>query len=307
MENLNDVLVDYPWVSPSRVVASPIQTNNATLEQLAKNQRFKIPRDHLSDYDFAQQWAKDRNTKTLNYEHNNTKYTKPNYYYDPEKGKMPNKYIYSTYQDWDGTWKKYKTGENPEYAKWFDNNKNMETASTTIETPIKPLDFTFEDLNFQKLKRYADGVQTKVFFPNGYGALIQKHEDSDGYPNNYEIHVLSGKEDKHTFCYSSKLTNDYLGNLTEDQVIETLTKLYNYTYSKRVSKYPKNCYGWWYDQIVDDNICQMAKEDFERKHARLNTYSSGVTWKSAMDALADYDTRNKVFWMANRNTIETYK
>ena len=305
-----------PWVSETWT-AQPVQKSKAELEQLAKNQRYKIPRDHLRDYDFAQQWAIDRNTKTLSYEYCGRKITKTNYLYDPERGKMPNKYIYHYVTDHEGnividtfTGRKVISHqeENPEYAKWFNNNKNMETASTSIETvQLKPLSFTFEDLNFQKLKRYSDGIQAKVFFDNGYGALIQKHEDSDGYPNNYEIHILAGTEKQHIFWYNSKLTNDYIGNLTEDQVIETLTTLYNYNHVKRVSNYPKKSYGWWYDQIVDDRICQMAKDDFVRQHGSLQQYGSAVSWADAINVLSNFSTTNQQYWKDNKNNIELYK
>lgn len=160
----------------------------------------------------------------------------------------------------------------------------------------------FSDLEFNKLKRYEDGIQAMHFFDNGYGALIQKHEDSDGYPNNYEICVLKGHSDSYKVYYNSIITDDHIGNLTESQVIDTLSKIKQL---QRVSNYTINTYGWWYDQIIDPLISEKAKDQFIRLHNDLNMYTSGFS--SAKNALMDYGSNeDKEYWRDVFKDIKVY-
>ncbi len=85
----------------------------------------------------------------------------------------------------------------------------------------------FEDLEF-KSHSIGNGGQTKIFFPNGYGASIVKFRVSSlggSYGVNddlWGLAVFKGNEEKHEICYDTSVTNDVLGHLTEDEVIENL-------------------------------------------------------------------------------------
>lgn len=64
------------------------------------------------------------------------------------------------------------------------------------------------------------GIQYKAKFANGYGASIVCHSFSYGHENGlWELAVL-GKDGR--LCYSTPITSDVLGYLTEEEVNETL-------------------------------------------------------------------------------------
>ena len=73
---------------------------------------------------------------------------------------------------------------------------------------------TFEDLKFKE-RQHSQGIQAIVEFENGYGASVVKGPYTYGGSNGlYELAVLrDGK-----ICYSTDLTNDVLGFLTEAEV-----------------------------------------------------------------------------------------
>lgn len=81
----------------------------------------------------------------------------------------------------------------------------------------------FSDLKFTPS---LVGVSAKVFFPNGYGASIITSEFSyGGDAGLYELAVLKGSKDSYDLCYSTKITDDVLGRLSEVDVLDYLKQI----------------------------------------------------------------------------------
>ncbi len=80
----------------------------------------------------------------------------------------------------------------------------------------------FEDLKFVE-HPMGDGVQAIVKFSNGYGASVVKGLRTYGSDRGlYELAVFG--LDGH-ISYSTPITNDVLGYLTEEDVSKTLLKI----------------------------------------------------------------------------------
>jgi hypothetical protein len=80
---------------------------------------------------------------------------------------------------------------------------------------------TFNDLTFLP-STYGDGIHSIVTFDNGYGASIIKTDRSYGGKDGlYELAVLFDG----LISYDTPITNDVIGFLTEDGVIELLQKI----------------------------------------------------------------------------------
>lgn len=86
------------------------------------------------------------------------------------------------------------------------------------------------------------GIQRFFKFNNGYGASVIRHDSSYGSDKGlWELAVLSGGHRQGNFDtlfaedlfkgyildYSTPITNDVLGHLTEEQVQSTLTEISN--------------------------------------------------------------------------------
>ena len=70
------------------------------------------------------------------------------------------------------------------------------------------------------------GVQTIVFFENGYGASVVQHDYSYGNEDGlFEIAVIAGDRDGWTICYDTEITDDVLGWQNDQDVEETLSKI----------------------------------------------------------------------------------
>jgi hypothetical protein len=91
--------------------------------------------------------------------------------------------------------------------------------------PTNNFDTTvFEELNFQPHPA-GMGQQCIVQFPNGYGAsIVQGPHTYGGKDGLYEIAVF-GKEGE--ISYSTPITDDVLGYLSEEEVEKTLTDIKN--------------------------------------------------------------------------------
>ena len=90
---------------------------------------------------------------------------------------------------------------------------------------------TFKELKFEPNgSTVTPGVFTKVFFDNGYGASIIRSSSKDnpfagsmgGHEGLYELAVLTGTEEAWALCYSTHITSDVIGYLTEEKVTELL-------------------------------------------------------------------------------------
>ena len=81
---------------------------------------------------------------------------------------------------------------------------------------------TFNDLEFNEMDSFYNGVQARIIFENGYGASVVKHNFSYGGKDGlYELAVT--KDDD--LCYDTSVTNDVEGYLSPDDVTELLKKI----------------------------------------------------------------------------------
>lgn len=72
-------------------------------------------------------------------------------------------------------------------------------------------------------KNVYGGTQRIYKFPNGYGASVIRHPGSYGFKNGlWELAVLDGSGD---LCYSTPITNDVIGHLTDEEVILKLNEI----------------------------------------------------------------------------------
>jgi hypothetical protein len=87
----------------------------------------------------------------------------------------------------------------------------------------------FSDLEF-KQHPCVDGpnaVQALHFFPNGYGVSVVRFPGSYGYGLGlYEVAVIKGTdEEDFKLCYDTPITDDVLGNLSEEDVENTIQEV----------------------------------------------------------------------------------
>jgi len=83
--------------------------------------------------------------------------------------------------------------------------------------------YKFSDINFVK---YTDpeGIKGRINFKNGYTASVVKTESSYGGSEGlYELAIL---KDNH-MCYTTPITNDVLGYLSEEEVTNILNQIDN--------------------------------------------------------------------------------
>lgn len=78
---------------------------------------------------------------------------------------------------------------------------------------------SFKDLVF-KPKEFAGGVVAQLYFTNGYGISVITEGYGD-FDHPYEIAVL--KDDD--ICYTSHITDDVIGWLTEIEVSNIMAKI----------------------------------------------------------------------------------
>jgi hypothetical protein len=81
---------------------------------------------------------------------------------------------------------------------------------------------TFNDLEFKELDSFYEGIQARMVFENGYGASVVKHNFSYGGKDGlYELAVIKGDD----ICYSTPITTDVEGYLSEDEVSDLLKRI----------------------------------------------------------------------------------
>lgn len=85
---------------------------------------------------------------------------------------------------------------------------------------------TFNDLVFTPHQYFRGGSRATIFFGNGYGASVINGQGAYVHGHNeYELAVLFGNEDKNDLCYTTEITDDVIGYLSEDEVTEILIKI----------------------------------------------------------------------------------
>lgn len=83
--------------------------------------------------------------------------------------------------------------------------------------------YTIKDLEFKPL---WNGVQAKMFFPNGYGVSVVKHKYSYGGDRGlWEIAVLKGTKHDWNICYDTDITDDVLGYQTDQDVTDVMRRV----------------------------------------------------------------------------------
>ena len=70
-----------------------------------------------------------------------------------------------------------------------------------------------------------DGEQFVFMFPNGWGASVIRNTFSYGGKQGlWELAVLDKNEE---LCYDTEITGDVIGYLSEQGVLDTLSRIYN--------------------------------------------------------------------------------
>lgn len=87
---------------------------------------------------------------------------------------------------------------------------------------------TFNDIEFGPHPNGA-GKLGRIFFPNGYGVSVVRFSlGSFGYGSytdneeQWELAVLKGNSESWGLCYTTPITNDVLGRLSEKEVTEIM-------------------------------------------------------------------------------------
>lgn len=91
------------------------------------------------------------------------------------------------------------------------------------------------DLKYDDYKKYEvpipykqDGFNHRFKFDNNYGASVIKHKFSYGYEEDlFELAVLYFEDDIPHLVYTTPITDDVIGNLTNEQVLELLERIKN--------------------------------------------------------------------------------
>ena len=86
---------------------------------------------------------------------------------------------------------------------------------------------TFKDLEFEAINDapFMVGKKARMHFDNGYGVSVVSHTFSYGGKNGlYELAVLDSDGN---LTYSTEVTSDVLGHLTEENVTEHMIEVQN--------------------------------------------------------------------------------
>ena len=80
----------------------------------------------------------------------------------------------------------------------------------------------FNDLEF-KTHSFHNGVISRLYFNNGYGVSVVKHEYSYGGKEGFfELAILNSNGE---LVYDTPITNDVLGWLTDERVSEIMKEV----------------------------------------------------------------------------------
>lgn len=81
----------------------------------------------------------------------------------------------------------------------------------------------FNDLEHQKTDDFRNGTHAVMFFDNGYGVSVIRHNYSYGSDRGlYELAVLKGNLESSDLCYDTDITNDVLGYLSPEDVSKAM-------------------------------------------------------------------------------------
>ena len=105
----------------------------------------------------------------------------------------------------------------------------LETANMMGITLEKVLDIieeeykTFKDLDFVPTEEFLNGIRSECHFDNGYGVSVVRHKYS--YGNGLNLFELAIIDKSGEITYSTPITDDVLGYLSEDDVSDTMIKV----------------------------------------------------------------------------------
>lgn len=93
------------------------------------------------------------------------------------------------------------------------------------------LELLFVSLGDVKIVDKNDGFwdfAVNLFFENGYGASIVKSRSTYGGDIGlYELAVITGNEEVWELCYTTEITGDVIGYLSEEDVMILLHRIKN--------------------------------------------------------------------------------
>lgn len=92
-------------------------------------------------------------------------------------------------------------------------------------------EYETKDCDYSGFEMFGDSFNHRFYFPNGYGASVIKHFGSYGYVEDlFELAVLkfhSENGGEWHLCYDTSITDDVIGYLTNDEVLNLLEQIKN--------------------------------------------------------------------------------
>lgn len=97
--------------------------------------------------------------------------------------------------------------------------------------------YEVNDGDYNGFEMFGDSFNHRFYFKNGYGASVIKHYGSYGYEQDlFELAVMKfHSEDEEGYgiggewdlCYDTPITDNVIGYLTNDEVLDLLEKINN--------------------------------------------------------------------------------
>lgn len=109
----------------------------------------------------------------------------------------------------------------------MDDNKLMERLSES-KTPLQY--DKYKEYYFENSGMWMSGKHQWLFkFKNGYGASVIKHYGSYGFEDDlFELAVIElNKKNSWNICYNTPITDDVMGYLSNEEVLELLERIKN--------------------------------------------------------------------------------
>lgn len=80
----------------------------------------------------------------------------------------------------------------------------------------------------EMFKMYGDSYSHRFKFENDYGVSVIKHYGSYGYDEDlFELAVLKFDGEQSHLCYDTPITDDVIGYLSNDEVLDLLEQIKN--------------------------------------------------------------------------------
>lgn len=153
-------------------------------------------------------------------------------------------------------------------------------------------------VDFGRFKRYVvsrapggfGGIRAELHFDNGYGASVIYAPGSYGL----ELAVLVAPDWK--LCYTTPITNDVVGDLTPDTLIETLDAI------MALPKFEVPAKDYRVMSISE--IAQEIRKDWRNVNFGAKPYLCAMMGLNSVDDMYGYDTGRSVvtYFLCNANT-----